>query len=186
MKVVGNEGTLGVIMAASLRLFDRPQGFATAMLCVKDVPAAMAVLREVQAKSGNAVECFELIQRIAYDMVKKHMPQFRMPFEESPELGFLIEIAALTEKNSHVGSSGQTGVDEFLEDLISSNLEANFVENVMFAKSKVDRTNLWALRERTLEPTDHEGTWLRADVSLPQKLLAKLSDVSTHWTDLRI
>ena len=51
------------------------------------------------------------------------------------------------------------------------------VEDVIFAKSKVDRTNLWALRERTLEPTDHEGTWLRADVSLPQKLLAKYFEV---------
>ncbi|MEC7438071.1 MAG: FAD-binding oxidoreductase, partial [Pseudomonadota bacterium] len=62
--MVGSEGTLGIITAASLKLVTPPHAFATAMVKVRDVEAALELMNMTQSRSGGQVEAFELIGRL--------------------------------------------------------------------------------------------------------------------------
>src|ERR1700691_3571404 len=60
---LGAEGTLGVITAATLKLFPKPLTHATAFVAVADIEAAVALLSQLRAASGDRISSFELIPR---------------------------------------------------------------------------------------------------------------------------
>ena len=76
---VGAEGTLGLITAATLKLFPRPRSVATAWAAVRDPLAAVRLLGDLRDAAGDAITAFELVDRAALDLVLRHMPQARDP-----------------------------------------------------------------------------------------------------------
>jgi FAD/FMN-containing dehydrogenase len=75
---IGAEGTLGVITAAALRLFPPPRAFATAFIAVPDPQAAVALLGALRSASGDRVSSFELLPRIALELVLRHLPDLSL------------------------------------------------------------------------------------------------------------
>jgi len=90
---IGAEGTLGIITGAALRLFPRPTDVTTAFVAVPSVAAAIDLLSEIQAATGEQASAFELISRFALELVLDHMPNMRDPVQTAAEWYILLEVA---------------------------------------------------------------------------------------------
>src|SRR5581483_6429376 len=77
---IGSEGTLGVITAATLRLFPKPEVAVTAFAAVPSPAAAVALLSRMSHASGGMLSAFELMPRIALEFVTRHIEGTRDPF----------------------------------------------------------------------------------------------------------
>ncbi|MCW5571238.1 MAG: FAD-binding oxidoreductase, partial [Steroidobacteraceae bacterium] len=75
----GAEGTLGVITAASLKLFPRPRAIATAFVAVRSVAAAVDLLNLLREASGDRVSSFELVPQVAIELTTRHISGVSQP-----------------------------------------------------------------------------------------------------------
>ena len=161
----GSEGTLGVITAATLRLFPATPRHATAWLALPSVEAAVSLLGVVRARAGQSLAAYELVSREALDTVLRHVPAARDPFGEPHEWYALVELA---------GSATDEGLDPALEAALTAGFEESLVTDAVVAGSPSQRESLWLLREGISEAQNHDGASLKHDVSVPVALLPDL------------
>jgi FAD/FMN-containing dehydrogenase len=138
---IGAEGTLGVVTAATLKLFPVPRDLATAFVALPDPAAAVALLARLQDATGGLVEAFELIPRLGLDLVLKHIPGTRDPLLRPSPWYALVEAP-------------------HLEDALAN-------DDAVLAASEAQRAALWHLRESLSEAQKKEGPSLKHDISVP-------------------
>ncbi len=155
--LIGAEGTLGVITAATLKLFARPQGEATAMMAVPDPAAAVALLALAGRHMGEGVSTFELIHGTGYEFLKETLPQVRRPLAGDPPWSILIDVGL---------SAGQDPAAA-LEGLFADALEQQLVSDGVIAQSQAQRDELWAVREQIPEANRRIGAIVSTDISVP-------------------
>jgi FAD/FMN-containing dehydrogenase len=90
--MIGAEGTLGVITAATLRLFPKPATTGAALMVVPDPDAALGLLRLAQARVGAGLSAFEIMHRMGLDFLREVGPEVRHPFASPPEWMCLIDL----------------------------------------------------------------------------------------------
>lgn len=161
--LIGSEGTLGVITAASLKLFARPAGEAAAILVVPDPAAALRLLALAQRRLGGLVSAFELISRTGLDFLAETMPELRQPFAAPPEWMVLIDLG-LPE-----GLAPQAA----LEGLYREAAEAGLVSDGVLAQSQAQRAAFWTLRESLPIGNRRIGAVSSHDISLPLGVIAE-------------
>lgn len=158
--LIGSEGTLGVITAASLRLFPKPTAEGAALMVVRDPAAALSLLTLVQARCGG-VSAFELISGMGLQFLAETMPQVRQPFAQAPAWMVLIDLG-LTE-----------GAPEaVLSDLFEAALAQGLVTGGVIAQSTAQRSQFWALRETIPLANRAVGAVSSHDISLPLSEIA--------------
>src|SRR6185437_8590301 len=91
---LGAEGTLGIITAASLKLFPKVRATATALVAVPSVQAAVELLARLRESSGDRVSSFELIPRIGIELTTRHIPGVGNPFSQAYEWHVLCELGS--------------------------------------------------------------------------------------------
>ena len=91
---VGSEGTLGIITAATMRLFPKPVALSTAFAEIRDVDAAVELLHRVQAASGGMVEAFELIPADILHVLFESFPNIQRPLATIGPMNVLMEMAS--------------------------------------------------------------------------------------------
>jgi len=155
---MGAEGTLGIITAASLKLFPAPRSRVTAFLGVPDVASAIALLSLAREKSGDMVTAFELLPRNGLEMVLRHIEGTRDPLETSHPWYILMEL-----------SSGldQDIVQRLADGILEAAFEAELVRDGTVATSQAQAQALWRLREVMSETQKLEGASIKHDVSVP-------------------
>lgn len=155
---IGAEGTLGVVTAATLKLFARPRSSVTAWLAVAEPAAAVALLGRLRGAAGDRVTAFELISRPSLDLVLQHIPGARDPLEQVHPWYVLVELA-------------DTRVEAGLMALLETELEAAIsdgavLDGVVAATSR-QADALWSLREHISEAQKREGVSIKHDISVP-------------------
>lgn len=160
--LIGSEGTLGVITAASLKLFARPSHQGTALFQVHSPSAALSLLALARDQIGENISAFELMHRQGFDFLAETMPQVRNPWPETPEWCVLIEL----------GLSGGQSPTEALETLFAAAMDANLVADGMIAQSAAQRRDFWTIRETIPEANRRIGSVSSHDISLPLGTLA--------------
>ena len=159
---IGAEGTLGVVTAASLRLFPRAAATATAMVALDTPAAALALLAMLRESQGDAVTTFELIPRIGLELVCRHIAGTRDPFERPHDWYALIEVT-LTQADADLASR--------FENALATAIERGVAGDAVTATSESQREGLWRLREAIPEAQRNEGVSLKHDISVePAKL----------------
>ncbi len=153
--LIGAEGSLGVITAASLRLYPKPVAEGAALMVVPDPAAALALLAMAQALTGG-VSAFELISGMGLHFLSETMPQVRQPFAQVPDWMVLIDLGFAT------GSP-----EEALTALFAAALEAGLVSDGLIAQSGAQRTQFWDIRETIPLANRAVGAVSSHDVSLP-------------------
>ncbi len=156
--LIGSEGTLGIITAASLRLFPRPATEGAALLAVEGPEAALSLLALAEARLPGMISAFELIHRQGLDFLRETLPQVRQPFDEPPEWSVLIDLGL------------PHGIDpqEALVDLVEA--AGALVQDGVIAQSGNQRAELWALRESIPLANRRIGAVSSHDIALPPSL----------------
>jgi FAD/FMN-containing dehydrogenase len=160
---LGAEGTLGVITAASFRLFPQIRSQATALAAVPDVRAAVTLLAELRATSGDRISSFELIPRAAIELTARHIPGVSDPLGTPYAWYVLCELSS---------ARAAEPLDAVLEEALGAALASGTVLDAAMVRSERERAALWKLRESIPEAQRHEGASLKHDISLPVAALA--------------
>ena len=155
---IGAEGTLGIITAAVLKLFPRPQEVVTAMASVSDLEGVIELLARIRTASGDSVTGFELMEREPFELVLRLGPNTVDPFDRRHEHYALIEV-----------SSGNTAgsARDALESVLAGALEEALVIDAVIAESQAQAEQLWHLREVIGDAQKLEGGGIKHDVSVP-------------------
>jgi FAD/FMN-containing dehydrogenase len=106
---IGSEGTLGVITAATLKLFAKPDASVTALAAVPSPAAAVTLLGAMQGQTGGMLSAFELLPRIALDFVIKHIDGTRDPLNASSPWYVLIEATGGRHANLEASGDRRSG-----------------------------------------------------------------------------
>jgi len=155
---IGAEGTLGVITAASLKLFPVPRTVETVLLAVPDMAAAVAVLARLREATGDGVTSFEYLPRIAVELVTQHVPGTADPFGAAQPAYVLCEVST---------ARADPQLRPLLEQTLAQCLEVGIVLDVVVAASGPQRDALWKLRESVPEAQRHAGASIKHDVAVP-------------------
>jgi FAD/FMN-containing dehydrogenase len=174
---VGSEGTLGIITAATLKLFPRPRSTETALVAISDVEAAIALLRHAENESGGLVSAFELIPRIGIEFVLRHLEGAREPLSKPYPWYALIEMAS--------GGKGKR-LAQVLEETLASSIESGLVKDAVVARSEQQRADFWALRENLSDVQRFEGGSIKHDISVPVSLLPQFISKATQRVEKEI
>jgi len=159
--MIGSEGTLGVITAASLRLFPRPVAQGTALMVVPSPAAALELLSLAGDVAGDGVSAFELISGMGLQFLAETMPQVRQPFALMPDWMVLIDLGL---------GRGRVPQD-VLEALFMAASERGLVSDGLIAQSDGQRQEFWSVRESIPEANRLVGAISSHDISLPLSLI---------------
>ena len=157
---IGSEGTLGVITAATLKLYPRPAAQLTAWAAVSSMEQAVRLLALAHQHLGAGLTGFEVMGRFALQLVDKHMPQLRVPFIDQPEVqwGVLLENSD-SESEDHARAR--------FEALLETAFEAGCVQDAVVAENIAQAHQLWHIRESIPLAQAEEGLNIKHDISVP-------------------
>jgi FAD/FMN-containing dehydrogenase len=154
---IGAEGTLGIITAATCKLFSRPAFVTTAFIAVPNPQAAVRLLARLREATSDAVSTFELIPRIGLDLVLKHISNVRDPLDEKYAWYVLLEIG-----------TGKLARDlrEQVQEELAAAMEAGELITAVIAESDAQREMLWRIRETIPEGQRQDGPSIKHDISV--------------------
>lgn len=161
--LIGSEGSLGVITAASLKLFARPAAEGTAIMIVPSVDAALSLLALVRDHVGEAVSAFELIHQQGLAFLADTMPEVRLPFDKLPEWSVLIDL----------GLGAGQDPEAVLMAIFEAGLAADLVSDGLIAQSEAQRAEFWTVRESIPLANRKVGGIVSNDVSVPLSAIAE-------------
>jgi FAD/FMN-containing dehydrogenase len=156
--MIGSEGTLGIITAATMKLYPMPAASLTAWAAVPSVAHAVKLLSLAHQHLGAGLTGFEMMGQFALSLVDKHYPQLRVPLWQDTPYCVLLE-------NSD--SESETHARERLEHLLEVAYEDGCVSDAVVAESLSQARNLWHIRESITLAQAQEGLNIKHDISVP-------------------
>ena len=166
--LIGSEGTLGIVTAATLRLLPEIGGRAVLWAGLESIGAARRLLLHAEALAGDHLEGFEVIPAHCLASVLDHLPDARSPLAGQHAWHALIEL---------VVEEGKTEVLPALaETLLASALEAGMIEDATIAASETQAERFWLLRD-SISPAERAiGPAMQHDISVPVARMADFVD----------
>ncbi len=157
--LIGAEGTLGVVTAASLRLAPAIAARAVGWVGVETPADALRLLRLIEERLGDSVEGFEVIADETLGFVLGHIPGTRSPIETRTPWHVLIEV-------DHADLS-EPGPSDRLEGALADAFERGIAVDAAIAANEAQADAFWRIRESLSESEKAQGPALQYDISVP-------------------
>ena len=156
--MIGSEGTLGIITAATLKLYPQPAAQLTAWAAVPSMEAAVALLGMAHQRLGPGLTGFEVMNQFALGLVDKHYPKLRVPLWQTSPWCVLLENSD-SENEQHARSQ--------FEALLEAAMESGCVSDAIVAENLAQARGLWHIRESITLAQVQEGLNIKHDISIP-------------------
>ena len=158
---IGAEGTLGLITAATMKLYPLPAARALIWLDLPDVTQVIAAHALAQTVFAGAQTAAELMSPVTLSLVRKHLPEATLPASVEGD-GWPRGWALMLEVSAHDA--------EFLQALLQAWCRAceGAGQPVGYLlTSAADQAAIWAIRKGLAESQKREGVSIKHDVGLP-------------------
>ena len=157
--LIGSEGTLGIVTAATLRLLPAPVGRATAWVGLGDIIAARTLLGRMEREMGDTLEGFEVVPAHCLSSVLAHQSGARAPLAERHEWNALIECVSPTRDNA--------ALHEAMEAALADALEQGLIADAVIAANDTQAEAFWNLRDGISAAERAIGPAMQHDISVP-------------------
>ena len=161
--LIGAEGTLGIITAATVKLFPKPEGHETAFCSVTGPAAALELFYLMRERTGSRLTAFELMPRFGIDLLLKHGMITHDPSASVSPWYALVEVNRM-----------KGGVPGALDAALAEAFERRIVADATLAQSETDRAQMWLARESMSDVQSKEGASIKHDVSVPIAAVPRL------------
>ena len=157
--LIGSEGTLGIVTAATLRLLPAPIGRATAWVGLGGIVEARTLLRQMERALGDAMEGFEVVPAHCLDSVIAHQPGARAPLAERHPWNALIECVSPVSDSAALREAMESGLARALDD--------GLIADAVIAANDRQADDFWALRDGISAAERAIGPAMQHDISVP-------------------
>jgi FAD/FMN-containing dehydrogenase len=155
---IGAEGTLGVITAATMKLYPLPAAQVTALAACATPHAALRLLELAQGMLGPSLTAFEMMSDRCLELVVRHFPDCQPPFAQHHPYCVLLESS---------DAESQAHAAERFDALMERAFEDGLVQDAVVAQSIAQSRRFWMLRENISEAQAAEGKNIKHDIALP-------------------
>ena len=179
--IIGSEGTLGIVTAATLKLHPRPAAVTTALASLPTLAAGTALLALAHERLGPGLTGFEIMNRQSLDLVRTHFPALRQPLSAAPWTA-LIELSD-SESEGHAATA--------LEAMLTVALERGLIDDTAIASSIEQARAMWHLRESIPLAQSLEGPNVKHDIALPVSAIEEFvaatdAEIARHFPGTRM
>ncbi|HEX8057201.1 MAG TPA: FAD-binding oxidoreductase [Novosphingobium sp.] len=176
--LIGSEGTLGIVTAATLRLLPAVADRVVIWAGVPSLKAARALLLYCEDAIGEAVEQFEVLPQSCLEAVLAHLPDARAPLSGAHAWHALVEVVA--------DRASAEGLRERCEAAMAGAFEQDLVEDAVFASSEAQAEAFWLLRESIAPAERARGLAVQHDISVPVERMpefveAAVPEIEASW-----
>ena len=155
--LIGSEGTLAIITAATLVLHPRPAATMTALAACTSLADCVALLEAAQQQLGAGLTGFEAMNAASLALVARHFAPLHQPLAPAPWT-VLVELS---------DSEGQTHATARFEALLGDALQAGTIGDAAVAQSVAQSRTMWQLRESIPLAQSAQGLNIKHDIGLP-------------------
>ena len=179
--LIGSEGTLAIITAATLALHPRPAATMTALAACATLDGCVALLAAAQRRLGPGLTGFEVMNAFSLALVARHFPQLRQPLPAGPWT-VLVELS---------DNEGESHARAQFEGLLTDALAAGTIGDAAVAESLAQSGSMWHLRESIPLAQSEEGLNIKHDIALPVSRIpafcaATDAALAARWPGVRL
>ncbi len=177
---IGSEGTLGIITAATLKLWPEPASTTTAMAACRSLQDCVALLGLARRRLDASLTGFEVMNGFSLELVAKHFPQIARPL---PAVAWTV---LLEQSDAQPEDAARTRIEALLEEA----LEAGCIHDAAVAQSLAQSRTLWHLRESIPLAQAEEGLNIKHDISVPVSAIPEFVErtdaaLAARWPGIR-
>lgn len=155
---IGAEGTLGIVTAASLKVFAAPRQRESAMVSFNQIESALSLLTRLRSQLGDRLLSCEIINRAQVQTVLTHMQGPTWPLSEVPPWALIIEVTETLDSYK---------LRDALEQLLGQALEDGIIDDAVLASSSAQQEALWSVRHNVSEANKRAGYGVTHDTAVP-------------------